>query len=166
MHAAWIASAIDGLRVIAPTGVLADDQIIRAGRKGHALCALVETVTKGPEHALPDGYAFADKGGHLRRDVRLQWWRSDAVTWRHAAMSVPDLRDLPNTSIPPDLGFGNYPAQDRPVFFGHYWLTGTPVLQAQNAICLDYSAGTDGPLVTYSFAEGSAGLDLEHLRVH
>lgn len=166
VHAAWIASAIDGLRVLAPTGVLGDDQVIQAGRKDDALCALVETVTKGPEHPLPDGYAFADKGGHPRREVRLQWWRSDAVTWRQAAMSVPDLDDLPNTPIPPDLGYGSYPAQDRPVFFGHYWLTGAPVLQAHNAICLDYSAGTTGPLVTYSFAEGSAGLDLDRVRVH
>jgi hypothetical protein len=37
------------------------------------------------------------------------------------------------------------------VFFGHYWLTGTPSLQSRQTVCVDYSAGNGGPLVAYRF---------------
>jgi hypothetical protein len=39
----------------------------------------------------------------------------------------------------------------KPVFFGHYWLTGTPSLQSQRHACVDYSAGKGGPLVAYRY---------------
>lgn len=38
-----------------------------------------------------------------------------------------------------------------PVFFGHYWLTGAPLLQSPRHACVDYSAGDGGPLVAYRF---------------
>lgn len=40
-----------------------------------------------------------------------------------------------------------YPADAAAMFFGHYWLTGEPKRQSHNALCLDYSAGRDAPLV-------------------
>jgi len=52
------------------------------------------------------------------------------------------------------------------VFFGHYWLSEKPTLQARNALCLDYSAGTTDPLVTYQH-EASAREAFEGgIRVH
>ena len=59
-----------------------------------------------------------------------------------------------------------YPDGDLPVFFGHYWMSGAPEIQSANALCLDYSAGTDGPLVTYSHFSGSRDLNLENVEVH
>jgi len=41
-----------------------------------------------------------------------------------------------------------------------------PVLQGPNALCLDYSAGKDGPLVTYEFHSGETVLSLGQVRVH
>jgi len=39
---------------------------------------------------------------------------------------------------------------DVPVFFGHYWFTGTPAPAAAHAVCVDYSAARDGcSLVAY-----------------
>jgi hypothetical protein len=64
-------------------------------------------------------------------------------------MSVPDPGELPVTAPPAEVQKTIYPEDAKPVFFGHYWLTGAPVLQAQNALCLDYSAGMDGPLLAY-----------------
>jgi hypothetical protein len=61
-------------------------------------------------------------------------------------MSVPDPGELPVTAPPAEVQKAIYPENAKPVFFGHYWLTGAPVLQAPNALCLDYSAGMDGPL--------------------
>jgi hypothetical protein len=59
-----------------------------------------------------------------------------------------------------------YPVGDKPVFFGHYWMSGEPELQSANALCLDYSAGTDGPLVTYKHIAGSGELSLEQVTIH
>lgn len=56
-----------------------------------------------------------------------------------------------------------YPASANPVFFGHYWMTGTPVLQTSSALCLDYSAGKDGPLIAYRWEAGHEELSLERV---
>ena len=166
VHAAWIQSAIDDLRRQTGVGVLSEDQLIRAGRKGDAFYDLVEAVAKGPEARLPYPHFFEDKRGKVRHHVRLKWWNSDARTWRQVAMSVPDINQLPDTPLSDDLSTAIYPDGDTPVFFGHYWMSGNPELQSANALCLDYSAGADGPLVTYSHFAGSCYLSLENVAIH
>jgi hypothetical protein len=44
----------------------------------------------------------------------------------------------------------------KPVFFGHYWMTGQPSPQSPTAVCVDYSAGKGGPLVAYRWDAGEA----------
>jgi hypothetical protein len=45
-----------------------------------------------------------------------------------------------------------YPSEEKPVFFGHYWLEGeVPILQAPNVCCVDYSVANQGKLVAYRF---------------
>ena len=166
VHAAWIEAAVRDLRLHTVDGVLDEDQLIRAARRGDVLHDIAETLAKGPEHPLPPGFSFTDKGGHERKDVRLKWWNGTAKTWRDVAMSVPDLSELPDEELPPTLATSVYPPEERPVFFGHYWMTGTPVLQAPNALCLDYSAGTYGPLATYSYEEPQNVLSLNKMSLH
>lgn len=166
VHAAWIQPEIDNLRLYTKDGVLSQDQLIRAGRKSDELYKIVEIVAKGPEACLPHPYFFVDKGGKVRRHVRVKWWNDDARNWRDATMSVPDINQLPEQQLPDKLLNTFYPAGDRPVFFGHYWLSGEPELQSKNALCLDYSAGTDGPLVTYTHVAGTRDLSLENVVVH
>jgi hypothetical protein len=36
-----------------------------------------------------------------------------------------------------------------PILFGHYWFSGTPVLESPKVACLDWSAAAKGPLVAY-----------------
>ena len=166
VHAAWIQSAIDDLKRQTVTGILSEDQLIRAGQKGDALYDLAEAVAKGPEARLPDPHSFVDKGGKVRRSVRIKWWHGDAKSWRQVAMSVPDMNRIPNTPLPDDLLATIYPVGDKPVFFGHYWMSGAPELQSENALCLDYSAGSDGPLVTYRHVSGSQELSLARVAIH
>jgi len=166
VHAAWIQPAIDGLRRQTGAGVLSEGQLIRAGRKDDQFYDLVEAVAKGPEARLPLPHSFEDKGGKVRHHVRVKWWNGDARTWRHVAMSVPDINRLPDAPLPDDLLTAIYPDGDKPVFFGHYWMSGEPELQNSNALCLDYSAGTDGPLVTYEMIAGNEKLDPSRIIVH
>jgi hypothetical protein len=47
---------------------------------------------------------------------------------------------------------------DAPIFYGHYWLKGLPILQAENICCLDYSVAKGGRLVAYRW-DGEKTLD-------
>ncbi len=141
VHACWVDPTIDRVRALTDNGFLSEEQLIRAADPSEELFHLAEEITKGSEHKLPEGFAFRDKDGTHRDHVRLQWWNAGARTWRDIAISVPVPDDLPDVPLPGTLMAQTYPAHERPVFFGHYWLNGDPILQAPNALCLDYSAG-------------------------
>lgn len=158
VHACWDEAVIAKLTALTGTGVLSEAQVVQAADKRDPLWRLVETVTRGPELPLPTGYSFRDKDGTERREVRLQWWRAGACSWADLAMCVPDPCELPVTAPPAVAMATTYPKDAKPVFFGHYWLTGAPVLQAPNALCLDYSAGRDGPLIAYRLEDPAAPL--------
>ncbi len=149
VHACWNDDHINRLRAETADGVLNEEQFSRAANESDPLYSCVETTTKGPEVALPTGCEFVDKDGTKRKEVRVQWWKNGAASWIDLAMSVPNPEELPITAPPRNVTATTYPRDSKPVFFGHYWLSGEPVLQARNALCLDYSAGKDGPLVAY-----------------
>ncbi len=120
----------------------------------------VECLTKGIEIPLPGGHHFQDKDGHTRRRVRVRWWDEKATTYRSAAMLSPtECAALPDLPIPAHARIAR-PA--KPVFFGHYWLTGAPALQTARHVCVDYSAGLGGSLVAYRF-DGQPNLAPEGL---
>ena len=80
-------------------------------------------LTKGLEIPLPSGYSFNDKYEIERSRVRVRWWDHDATTYRRAAMVEDELRErLPGVPLPPRARVG-FPT-DKPIFIGHYWLTG------------------------------------------
>ncbi len=165
VHACWDESRITALEAISSAGVLSEEQLLRAAVPTDPLNDLVETITKGPELRLPDGHSFADKDGNIRTEVRIKWWNGKGRRWADIAMSVPDGAALPAGSLPADIAETVYSETAKPVFFGHYWLTGQPVLQAPNALCLDYSAGKNGPLVSYQM-NGDALPNLKYLHQH
>ncbi|MFL6449737.1 MAG: metallophosphoesterase [Bryobacteraceae bacterium] len=110
----------------------------------------VEALTKGIEIPLPAGHSFCDKDGFSRRRVRIRWWDSEAKTYSSAAMlSGTQIVPLPHTPVPE---YALIPASEKPVFFGHYWLTGTPSIQSDSAVCVDYSVAKSGSLVAYRFS--------------
>lgn len=166
VHACWNEATVNRLGAAAAGGRFCAEQLVRAGRKGDTFHTLAETTTKGPEVLLPDGHAFTDKDGTRRREVRLQWWKSEASSWADLAISVPEPKQLPKSPLPQDVIESVYPRGAKPVFFGHYWLSGRPVLQASNALCLDYSARTEGLLVSYHIDEEQCRLDLRLLSGH
>ncbi len=119
----------------------------------------VEALTKGIEIPLPVGHQFQDKYGQVRSRVRVRWWDEGATTYRSAAMLLPAERAaLPDLPIPEHA---RVERAGKPVFFGHYWLTGTPSLQTDRCACVDYSAGNGGALVAYCF-DGETDLSPEH----
>jgi hypothetical protein len=121
----------------------------RANERGAAAHKAAEVLLKGPEQQLPPNISFVDKDGHERREVRLKWWDSAATTFQSAAIGLEGReRELPDSTLPV-----NYRYQDqKPVFFGHYWLRGKPSLTSANAACLDFSVAKEGYLTAYRWS--------------
>lgn len=166
VHACWDNHVIQRLQRLTSAGVLSEEQFYRASDRRNELFHLVETTTKGPEAILPNGCSFIDKDGTRRPEIRIMWWNDRVRTWRDAAICVPDLADLPEGVLPDEVIARVYPPDEKPVLFGHYWLTGAPVLQNANALCLDYSAGKEGPLTTYRVEGPFEALALDNIVQH
>ncbi len=161
VHACWHEGYMNELRpCLTPDLRLTSELMLSASRADLMEFRTVEGLTKGLEVALPNGHLFHDKDGHVRHNGRIRWWDTEATSYRDLALMPDDLRErLPN--IP--LEYDPRPTYDnaKPVFFGHYWMTGRPVLQSLTAACVDYSAATHGTLVAYRW-DGERQLDARH----
>ena len=158
VHACWHDGYMNELRPHLTTGLqLTQELMVSASRPDSMQYRTVEGLTKGLEIDLPDGHSFLDKDETVRKNVRIRWWDADAVTYCDLALAPDELRErLPRLPIERDIRtlYDN----TKPVFFGHYWMTGQPMAQTRTIACVDYSAGNGGPLVAYRW-DGEDQLD-------
>jgi hypothetical protein len=120
-------------------------------RKGGDDWRAFDELTKGHELALPDGATFEDEDGHARTEIRTQWWRSDARTYRDIAQIEEDQRErIPELPLPDH--YAPTPVSGSPVFVGHYWLKGPVARRDPKLACLDFSVARGGPLVAYRWS--------------
>ncbi len=156
VHAAWQPTDIEVLE----TGLrdlerFTPDFLLQACDTNSRLFQAVENVLKGPEIALPVGTSFKDKDGHKREKTRVRWYADPVeMTLRDFAIGAGD--GLPAVPVPQDRlnGITPYAAAEPPVFFGHYWLQGTPAPFAKNVACVDYSVAKQGKLCAYRWDAG------------
>jgi len=113
--------------------------------------------------AVPEGVVFKDKDGVQRHEFRVKWWE-DPQQATYQSISVEKIELLPDTGIDLDkLRHTDYYHEAQvPVFFGHYWLQGTPYLTRRNVCCLDFSVAKAGKLAAYRL-HGETQLRQEHL---
>lgn len=137
VHAFWDDALIAVIKERRPDGYLREEDLLEIGGESTDFGRAVKQITSGREAPLPEPYFFHDFKGEERREVRLAWWRDDQ-TWRSAALSVPDVTQLPEGDLPPDWRAAAYPHHGPRVFAGHYKMEGTPHLQHPRALCLDY----------------------------
>jgi hypothetical protein len=125
----------------------------------------VEALTKGIEVPLPNSRTFKDKDETVRDRVRVRWWDVQATTYRQSAMlGETERSQLPDDSIPAHALIGH--DGGTPVFFGHYWLTGSPAPFLDKAACVDYSVARGGKLAAYRWDGESVRPMLDANRFH
>lgn len=155
IHACWHKTA---LKTIAPfldaQQCLRDGAWLNAATKGSDVYHAAETVLKGLEIPLPPGESFLDNDGNERDHIRTRWWERGHNTYRSVAMLDNKTRQtLSNQPLPAQVLPGYI--DDKPVFFGHYWLRGTPEPISDRVACLDYTVTEPPPagkLVAYRWA--------------
>ena len=136
VHACWDPDAINHLENRLEQRRLDHESLVAASRKGTEMYHAIETTLKGKEYSLGD-ITFADKGGKTRNQARVRWYlpyKGQSIAEYSFQVGVK-LPESPFDKPPQEQG---YHADEKPVFFGHYWLPAKrPELQADNVCCLD-----------------------------
>jgi len=146
VHACWIDKHIKWLNENNYDG-LTTDFLSRATDENTEEYQLIEETLKGIEVELPTGVSFNDKDGYYRTKCRLKWWlpKDKREKYKDALLLCPGkIENLPFIKVCHSYDSG------KPVFFGHYWFEGDPIMDdEQKCICLDYSVANGGKLVAF-----------------
>ena len=153
VHACW---HVDKMAILAPLltskHCLTPEALHQTAQKGTEEYEALERILKGVEMPLPEGVSFQDKDGAVRRNMRVQWWQDNLLGKRIvdiARAPTHDLAQIPADIIATDIDFTL--KTRKPVFVGHYWLTGQPAPLSPQVVCTDYSAAGTGFLTAYQF---------------
>ena len=159
VHACWDFKLLELLKKKPNAKLMNPEFISESIKKDSQAYRIIDTLLKGKEVELPEGYSFRDKDNHLRNSIRFKWWEKlEGKTYKSAV--VQGSHDVPDMRIPEQYYSLStaYDADEKPVFFGHYWLTGNPQAQKHNVCCLDYSIGKCKKLTAYRF-DGEKQID-------
>jgi len=150
VHACW---DVDSMALLRP--LLTDDNrltlhgLIATSKEGSAEFDALERVLKGVETPLPDGLVMVDKEGTERSRVRVRWWLDELESRTlHEIARAPSsaMAQIPKDAMAENINFAI--KTHKPVFVGHYWLTGMPEPLSTQVACTDYSAAVDSGYLT------------------
>ena len=150
VHACW---DVDSMAVLTPLltadNCLTPEGLIATAQEHSEAFEALERVLKGVETPLPAGMVMVDKEGAERKRVRVRWWL-EGLNERtlHEVARAPSsaLAQIPADALAENIDFAL--KTDKPVFIGHYWLTGTPEPLSSQVVCTDYSAAVDSGYLT------------------
>lgn len=159
IHACWHTASFNVIKpYLNPDNSLRADAWETIFEEGSKPFQAVENLLKGVEETLPEGVSFVDHKGKERWEVRISWWLSEAESLADIAHIPVPSQNQPAIDALGRVNFDNDRLQqlsyqgEYPVFFGHYWLAGTPQVLTPKTACVDYSAGRNGPLVAYRWS--------------
>jgi hypothetical protein len=152
VHACWDKDNIAFLRSALNNDRMNENSLHQSVKVGTELYRTIDETLKGKEALMPEGLSFLDKDAAERNEIRIKWWQDPALS-TYRAMSVVPLENLPDDPFDISLirSINYYSGNEKPIFFGHYWLNGHPELLRENICCLDYSVAKDGVLTAYRF---------------
>lgn len=163
VHACWMPEQIAKLSgYLDERNCLTKESLFASSQKDSEAYWALENSLKGRELHLPEGYYYNDKEGTKRNTLRIRWWENPEGQ-NYKSLSVHPGDYLPDKAVEAEDLRGDmsyYKPGEKPVFFGHYWLTGRPQLLKNNVCCLDFSIAKGGYLTAYRF-EGEQELQAE-----
>lgn len=150
-------------------------------RPGSSVAVALERVLKGVEAELPAGVSYRDVQGIERNAVRVRWFEpASGRKFAEHALVRKEVRDAiardthdacigdEYTGIVPMTSAEAYPADERPVFFGHYGLRPTDAFDGwpSNVACVDMTVfdSRQGGLAAYQW-NGERSIDAARLVV-
>ncbi|PYE40829.1 metallophosphoesterase [Psychrobacter fozii] len=150
VHACW---DVDSMAVLKPlltdTNCLTPYGLITTAKEDTTQFDALERVLKGVETPLPDGLVMVDKEGTERSRVRVRWWLDELESRTlHEISRAPSsaMAQIPKDAMAENIDFAL--KTHKPVFVGHYWLTGMPEPLSNQVACTDYSAAVDSGYLT------------------
>ena len=162
VHASWEPESVARVQSCYWDGGRMSDAFLYGSYvKGSPLEVARKRLSCGLEWDLPEGLFIQDKAGHKHWEVRIADWRHEAKSLREVALVPSGQEDfVPDIALPGEIALN--PVDGAPVFIGHHWFSGQPVIESPKLACLDWSAAKDGPLVGYRWA-GEAELSNDNL---
>lgn len=156
VHACWDSKSMNVLKpLLTPSHQLTAEGLQQTGQKDSPAYQALERILKGVESPLPDGLSFTDKDGSKRHHVRIQWWQyplNGRKLLDIVKAPASDLSQIPATLTTKDIDFILDNQTTKPIFIGHYWLSGEPKPLSHRVVCTDYSAAIEtGFLTCYQF---------------
>ena len=154
IHACWDETHINFIKEKYGSNYLTDELLAKATQKHTEEYEAIEVLLKGKEVDLPEGVFYSDKEGIRRENMRVRWWDDQLTTYKSAYIGPEIPMDtLPDEKIKSSEAWVKYPAEQKPVFIGHYWLNGPLVTLGSNIVCTDFSvAKPGGRLVAYRWS--------------
>ncbi|MGP9545122.1 metallophosphoesterase [Psychrobacter sp. AOP7-B1-25] len=150
VHACWDTDSMAILKpLLTDNNCLTSAGLIETAKEDTVAFDALERVLKGVETGLPDGIVMVDKEGTERTRVRVRWWLDELNTRTLREVSrAPSsaLAQIPSDALAENIDFAL--KTHKPVFVGHYWLTGTPEPLSPQVACTDYSAAVDSGYLT------------------
>ena len=151
VHACWDQQHISHLKKLLNGNTLDEHALLKLVKKGTNHYNAIEETLKGKEMRMPQDSTFTDKDGNVRTAFRCKWW-IDPYSVTYNEISIEDL-NLPSIPIKNNAAVQGsvYDASEPLIFFGHYWLKGSPGIFRENICCVDYSVAKGGVLAAYRY---------------
>ena len=112
----------------------------------------LDRILRGTSLKLPNERTMTAKDGMIRRFFRTKYWAASPQHYSDVVFQPDPLpTDLAHRALSPEekQQLLYYSENERPLFFGHYWMAGVPKVIRNNIACLDYSAVKYGRLAAY-----------------
>lgn len=153
VHGCWDQASVEVLRKSGwDTGKpLEDGLLVEVANRKTPVKRARQLLLCGLEIPLAEGQYILDKAGHRHSDVRI-------ANWRHWGKTLGDVALVPNGQeelldhLDWPTGLVLSAIEGSPVFVGHHWFSGHPVIESPKLACLDWSSAAGGPQVAYRWS--------------
>lgn len=152
IHACWDQRMIDEYVRRYGGNRLRRQDLVESVKVGGFLHDFLDRSLRGTALKLPDNRFMLSKDGLRREFFRTKFWAQQPQHYGDVVFQPDPLPDdIEHALLSPEekeqLLF--YGRDEKPLFIGHYWMSGLPEPIVPNIACLDYSAVKYGRLAAY-----------------